>query len=200
VNEKLKDVSAILVAPGSGSRGIEGKIETIRYARERKIPFFGISLGMQCAVIEFARNVLGYADADSVEFNPKTKHQVINLMEEQKKAAGMENTTRLGSYPCHIMQDSKAFEAYRTDLVDERHRHRYEFNNDYSETFTQAGMKLSGIDKRENFVEIIELENHPWFVATQFHPEYKSTVIKPHPLFVRFVAEAIKQKERQEKI
>jgi CTP synthase len=200
VDEKLKDVSAILVAPGSGSRGVEGKIETIRYARERKIPFFGICLGMQCAVIEFARNVLGYADANSVEFNSETKHPVINLMEEQKRTLGMDETMRLGSYPCYIKQGSKAYEAYCIDLVSERHRHRHEFNNDYSEVFTQVGMKLSGVNKRENLVEIIELENHPWFIATQFHPEYKSTVIKPHPLFVRFVAEAVKQKERQEKI
>ena len=196
VAEKLKDVSGILVAPGFGNRGIEGKIETIRYAREQKIPFFGICLGMQCAVIEFARNVLGYGDADSLEFNPDTTHQVVNLMEEQKKISGMGGTMRLGSYPCHIAAGSKAFEVYHTDLIHERHRHRYEFNNDYTEKFTQAGMKLSGINKKDNLVEIIELEDHPWFIATQFHPEYKSTVIKPHPLFVSFVAEAIKQKDK----
>ncbi|MCL2040467.1 MAG: CTP synthase [Bacteroidales bacterium] len=196
IDEMLKDVSAILVAPGSGSRGIEGKIETIRYAREQKIPFFGICLGMQCAVIEFARNVLGYDDADSVEFNPETPYPVINVMEEQKKAAGMKDIIRLGAYPCEIAQGSKVFEAYHSELVYERHRHPYEFNNDYAEAFTQAGMKMSGINKQDNFVEIIELDNHPWFIATQFHPEYKSTVINPHPLFVHFVAEAVKQKER----
>jgi len=196
VAEMLKDVSAILVAPGSGNRGIEGKIETIRYAREQKIPFFGICLGMQCAVIEFARNVLGYKDADSVEFNPKTPYPVINVMEEQKKAAGMTDIIRLGAYPCEITRGTKASEAYHSELVYERHRHPYEFNNDYAEAFTQSGMKLSGVNKRDNFVEIIELESHPWFIATQFHPEYKSTVINPHPLFVHFVAEAIKQKER----
>jgi CTP synthase len=192
VKEKLKDVAGILVAPGSGNRGIEGKIETIRYAREEKIPFFGIALGMQCAVIEFARNVLGYKDADSIEFNSNTLHQVVNLMENQKP----NGTMRLGAYPCSITQGSKAHEAYHTDLVYERHYHCYEFNTDYREKFTQAGMKPSGISEKENLVEIIELEGHPWFIATQFHPEYKSTVIKPHPLFVRFVDEAIKQQER----
>ena len=196
VTEILKDISGILVAPGFGNRGIEGKIETIRYAREQKIPFFGICLGMQCAVIEFARHILGYEDADSTEFNTETPHQVINLMEDQKKILGMGGTMRLGSYPCRIMPGTKAFDVYHTDLIYERHRHRYEFNNDYREAFTQAGMKLSGINEKENLVEIIELENHPWFIATQFHPEYKSTVIKPHPLFVRFVAEAIKQQEK----
>jgi CTP synthase len=197
VQEILKDVSAILVAPGSESRGVEGKIEAIRYARERKVPFFGICLGMQCAVIEFARHVLGYKDADSVEFNNETSHQVINLMKEQKRLSGLEDAMRLGTYPCQIMRGSKVYEAYQTDWVHERHRHRYEFNNDYTKAFTQAGMKLSGINKQDNLVEIMELEDHPWFIATQFHPEYKSTVIKPHPLFVRFVAEAIKQKEQQ---
>jgi len=196
VAEMLKGVSAILVAPGSGNRGIEGKIETIRYAREQKIPFLGICLGMQCAVIEFARNVLGYKDADSVEFNSETSHQVINLVEDQKSATGMEGVMRLGAYPCEIISGSKVYEAYHSDLVYERHRHRYEFNNAYTEAFTQAGMKLPGFNKKDNLVEIIELEDHPWFIATQFHPEYKSTVIKPHPLFVRFVAEAVKQKER----
>jgi len=198
VQDFLKDVSAILVAPGSGNRGVDGKIETIRFAREKKIPFFGICLGMQCAAIEFARNVLGYDDADSVEFNKETPHPVINMMEKQKKASGMKDTMRLGTYPCQIMPNTKAYEAYCTNLINERHRHCYEFNNTYSETFTQAGMKLSGINLRDNLVEIIELVDHPWFIATQFYPEYKSTVIKPHPLFVRFVAEAIKQKERQE--
>jgi len=191
VAEKLKNVSAILVAPGSGSRGVEGKIESIRYAREQKIPFFGVCLGMHCAVIEFARNVLGYADADSIEFNPETSRQVVNLMGKH------EETMHLGAYPCRITPDSKVFEAYHADLIHERHHHRYGFNNDYREAFTRAGMKLSGINEQENLVEIIELENHPWFIATQFQPQYKSTVVKPHPLFVRFVAEAIKQKERQ---
>lgn len=196
--EVLADVAGILVAPGFGIRGIEGKIEAIRFARENKIPFLGICLGMQCAVIEFARNVLGYSTAFSTEFDKDTPYPVINLMEDQKKISGMGGTMRLGAYPCHVEPSSKAYEAYRQEMISERHRHRYEFNNEYSDAFTNSGMKLSGINPNENLVEIIELEDHPWFVGSQFHPEYKSTVVNPHPLFVRFVAEALKYEKQTE--
>lgn len=192
VSELMEGVSGILVAPGFGSRGIEGKIEAIRFARENKIPFFGICLGMQCAVIEFARNVLGYKKACSTEFFPETPDPVIDLMEEQKKISGMGATMRLGSYPCALQPGTKAYDAYQKERITERHRHRYEFNNNYTDAFEKNGMILSGINPNENLVEIIELKEHPWFVGTQFHPEYKSTVVNPHPLFVRFIAEALK--------
>ena len=196
VAEILKDVSGILVAPGFGNRGIEGKIETIRYAREQKIPFFGICLGMQCAVIEFARNVMNLKDANSVEMDTQTPYPVIDIMEDQKKIAGMGGTMRLGAYLCKLKKNSKVYEVYGEEEILERHRHRYELNNNYLEALEKAGMVAVGINEKQNLVEIVELPTHPWFVGVQFHPEYKSTVIKPHPLFVRFVAEAIKQKER----
>ena len=191
VSEKLKGLSGILVAPGFGQRGIEGKIEAIRFARENKIPFLGICLGMQCAVIEFGRHVLGYKSAHSTEMNPDTKYPVIDLMEEQKKIKGLGGTMRLGKFPCKIDKRSKVYDIYQTTQVSERHRHRYEFNNEYLEEYEKNGMKGVGVNPNENLIEIIELENHPWFIGVQFHPEYKSTVAEPHPVFVDFVRAAI---------
>lgn len=191
VDAYLSNMSAVLVAPGFGSRGIEGKITAIKYARENKIPFLGICLGMQCAVIEYARNVIGFADADSTEMR-RTTHPVIDLMEEQKGVMEKGGTMRLGAYPCKIAKDSKLFKAYGTEMVYERHRHRYEFNNAFLEDFKEAGMIPVGTNPETGLVEAIEIENHPWFVGVQFHPEYKSTVSKPHPLFVEFVAQAVK--------
>ena len=184
---KLKDLHGVLVAPGFGERGIEGKIKAIQYVRENNIPFFGICLGMQMAVIEFARNVIGLSDANSTEMNKTTPHPVISLMEEQKNIVNMGGTMRLGAWDCKLNKDSKVYEAYHMEMISERHRHRYEFNNDYLDKITAAGMKVSGINPNTNLVEIIELPSHPWFVGVQYHPEYKSTVLNPHPLFVAFV-------------
>ena len=188
---QLKGMCGILVAPGFGHRGIEGKIEAVRYAREQKIPFFGICLGMQCSVIEFARNVLGYADANSTEMD-STTHPVIDLMEEQKGVTEKGGTMRLGGYPCALQKGTKVYAAYGTAEIVERHRHRYEFNNDYLDEFVQAGLKPVGVNPDTNLVEIVELENHPWFIGVQYHPEYKSTALHPHPLFVSFVKAAEK--------
>lgn len=187
VASKLSNLDGILVAPGFGSRGIDGKIEAIKFAREKQIPFFGICLGMQIATIEFARNVLGFKDAHSTEMKAYTKHPVICLMEEQKSIVNKGGTMRLGSYPCALKKGSKAYKAYGKINVEERHRHRFEFNNEYKEAFEKAGMKCVGTNPKSGLVEIIELENHPFFVASQFHPEYKSTVMNPHPLFVGFL-------------
>ncbi len=186
----LKGVSGILVAPGFGERGIEGKINAVRYARENNIPFFGICLGMQCAVVEFARNVLGLQDAASTEMNPNTRHPVIDMMEEQKNVQAMGGTMRLGAYPCVLKEGSKARAIYGSHLIQERHRHRYEFNSNYLKAFEAAGMIASGINPESELVEIIENVNHPYFVGAQYHPELKSTVAKPHPLFMAFVAAA----------
>ena len=185
--EKLGNLHGILVAPGFGERGIEGKITAIRYARENKIPFFGICLGMQCAVIEFGRNVLGLPSAHSTEFSRATPYPVIDMMEEQKKISGLGGTMRLGAYPCRLTHESKVFSVYGQELIFERHRHRYEFNNEYLDLYQKAGMHAVGLNDKDNLVEIIELAGHPWFVGVQFHPEYKSTVARPHPLFVSFV-------------
>lgn len=187
VEEQLGDVQGILVAPGFGSRGVDGKLEAVKFARERQIPFFGICLGMQCAVIEFARNVLGLSEAHSTEIKEYTKDPVISLMAEQKSITNMGGTMRLGAYPCQVEPGTKAYEAYGEDLIEERHRHRFEFNNDYLDQFREAGMKPVGINPDSGLVEIVELEDHPWFVACQFHPEYSSTVASPHPLFEAFV-------------
>lgn len=201
--EKLSQLklSGILVAPGFGSRGIEGKINAIRYARENKIPFFGICLGMQCAVIEFARHVLGLKKANSSEMDKETEHPVIDLMEDQKNIQRLGGTMRLGAYPCTLKADSKAAESYNKTEIKERHRHRYEFNNQYLEQFEAAGMLATGLNPDTQLVEIIELKGHPWFVGTQFHPELKSTVDNPHPLFVHFVKAALqfdqKNKEKE---
>ncbi len=190
VEEQLGDVQGILVAPGFGSRGVDGKLEAVKFARERQIPFFGICLGMQCAVIEFARNVLGLTEAHSTEIKEYTKDPVISLMAEQKSITNMGGTMRLGAYPCQVEPGTKAYEAYGEDLIEERHRHRFEFNNDYLDQFREAGMKPVGINPDSGLVEIVELEDHPWFVACQFHPEYSSTVASPHPLFEAFVKAA----------
>jgi len=191
VADKLKGLDGVLVAPGFGSRGIEGKIEAIQYVREHDIPFFGICLGMQCAVVEYARNVLGIKDAQSSEIDENSKNQVISMMEEQKKIKNKGGTMRLGSYTCDLKKGSKAAVIYGKSRITERHRHRYEFNNQYLEQFEKAGMIASGINPENNLVEIIELKKHPFFVAGQFHPELKSTVDNPHPLFVNFVAASI---------
>jgi CTP synthase len=183
----LEHLDGILVAPGFGSRGMEGKILAVEYARVNNIPFLGICLGMQCAVIEFARNVLGYKDADSTEMNPSTKFPVIDIMEAQKSVTDKGGTMRLGGYRCVIDDKSKAMDAYNTREIIERHRHRYEFNNSYINEFKSAGMISSGINPVSELVEIVEIPSHRWFVGVQFHPEYSSTVVNPHPLFVEFV-------------
>ena len=190
VAAQLGKMAGILVAPGFGNRGIEGKIEAVRFARENGIPFLGICLGMQCAVIEFARNVLGLADANSSEME-QTANPVIDLMEEQKGVTAKGGTMRLGAYPCTLKKGSKVAAAYGKLSISERHRHRYEFNNDYLEQFEAAGMKAVGVNPDTNLVEVIEIENHPWFVGTQYHPEYKSIVLSPSPLFVAFVKAAL---------
>ena len=187
VSEILGDVDGILVPGGFGDRGIEGKISSIKYARENKIPFLGICLGMQCAVIEFGRNVLGFKDASSSEFNKDSSHKVIDIMERQLDVYDLGGTMRLGAYECLLDKEGKAFEAYKSEIIKERHRHRYEFNNEFREIFIKNGMILTGINKENNLVEIVEIKNHPWFVAVQFHPELKSKPNKPHPLFVEFV-------------
>ena len=189
---QLGKMSGILVAPGFGNRGIEGKIEAVRFARENNIPFLGICLGMQCAVIEFARHVMGLSDANSSEMEQATAHPVIDLMEEQKGVTAKGGTMRLGAYPCALKKGSKVAAAYGKLNISERHRHRYEFNNDYLEQFEAAGMQAVGINPDTGLVEVVEVANHPWFVGTQYHPEYKSTVLKPSPLFVAFVGAALK--------
>ena len=188
--ELLKDMDGILIAPGFGQRGIEGKFAALKYARENDVPCLGICLGMQCMVIEFARNVMGLAEANSTEMEPNTPYKVIDLMEEQKGVTEKGGTMRLGGYPCTLTKGSKAAKAYGKTQIIERHRHRYEFNNDYLDEFTKAGLKPVGINPDTNLVEVVELENHPWFIGVQYHPEYKSTVQNPHPLFVSFVKAA----------
>ena len=192
VSEKLKGYNGILVAPGFGDRGIDGKILSVTYARESKTPFLGICLGLQCAIIEFGRNVLGFDDAHSTEMNSITKHPVIDLMEEQKGVTEKGGTMRLGGYACSLKKGSLVQNAYQTDMVRERHRHRYEFNNDFLETYQEHGMVPTGINPDSGLVEIMELPDHPWFVGTQFHPEYSSTALNPHPLFIAFIKAAIK--------
>lgn len=188
----LNDVSGILVPGGFGYRGIEGKIEAIRFARENKIPFLGLCLGMQCACIEFARDVCGMKDANSTEFNKKTKNPVISLLEEQRVVKDMGGTMRLGAYPCEIAKGSLAFKVYDTTSISERHRHRYEFNNIYRKTLEKAGLSFSGIYAKKDLVEIVELKGHPYFIAVQFHPEFKSKPDNPHPLFRDFIKSALK--------
>lgn len=188
--EKLQNLDAILVAPGFGSRGIEGKVEAIRYARENKIPFFGICLGMQMACVEFARNVLGMKNAHSTEMNPDTTDAVIAMMEEQKNITQMGGTMRLGSYKCDLLPDAKVAQIYGSTHINERHRHRYEFNNQYLKAFEDAGMIPVGKNPETGLVEIVELKDHPFYIGVQFHPEYKSTVENPHPLFVAFIKAA----------
>lgn len=194
VDSILAGLHGILVAPGFGERGMEGKITAIRYVRENKIPFFGICLGMQCAVIEFSRNVLKL-DSSSTELNPKTKHPVIDLMEEQKKITAKGGTMRLGAYTCKLKKSSKSAHAYGESVIQERHRHRYEFNNAYLESMEEAGLKSVGINPESNLVEVVELKDHPWFIGVQYHPELRSTVMNPHPLFVKFVEAAVNNKK-----
>lgn len=192
---QLKGLDGILVAPGFGERGIEGKIETVRFAREHKIPFFGICLGMQMAVIEYSRTILGHTDANSTEMNQNTAHPVINLMEEQKTVTDKGGTMRLGAWKCQLKENTLAHKIYgKTDIL-ERHRHRYEFNGDYLNALESAGLKASGINPDTGLVEVVELENHPFFIGVQYHPEYKSTVANPHPIFVKFVEAAVKNKK-----
>ncbi|MBN1621688.1 MAG: CTP synthase [Endomicrobiales bacterium] len=183
----LRDIDGILVPGGFGDRGIEEKIEVVHFARENRIPFLGLCLGMQCAVIEFARNVCGLKNANSTEFNSKTPYPVIDLMLEQKKVTKMGGTMRLGKYPCKLKKNSLAHKAYKKDLIYERHRHRYEFNNKYRKKLEKTGLNITGVYQKGNLVEIIELKNHPWFLAVQFHPEFKSRPNKAHPLFKEFI-------------
>ncbi len=197
IDETLAGVDGILVPGGFGVRGIEGKIEAVRFARENEVPFFGICLGMQCAVAEFARNVVGLKGANSSEFDETTKYPVIDLMLDQKSVDDKGGTMRLGQYPCKILKKSKTFEAYGEDVIYERHRHRYEVNNDYREALTEKGLVLSGLSPDGNLVEMVELPDHPWFIASQFHPEFKSRPTKPHPLFRDFInAAKVKSADR----
>lgn len=195
----LGSMSGILVAPGFGHRGLEGKISAVQYARENGVPFFGICLGMQCSVIEFARHKVNLADANSTETGT-TPHPVIDLMEEQKGITEKGGTMRLGAYPCNLKEGSIAYKAYGKSAISERHRHRYEFNNAYKEAIEAAGMIATGINPETNLVEVVEVEGHPWFVGVQYHPEYKSTVINPHPLFVDFVKAALQYQKNHPKI
>ncbi|MGN1299073.1 MAG: CTP synthase [Candidatus Scatovivens sp.] len=190
VNNKLKDIKAIVVPGGFGKRGIEGKIETIKYARENKIPFLGICLGMQLAVVEFARNVLNLKDANSIEFEPETKNPVIHIMEEQKEITSKGGTMRLGAYECILKENTIAYKTYGKEEISERHRHRYEYNNEYKEKLEEKGLICSGISPNGKLVEIVELKNHPYFIAAQFHPELKSRPNKPAPLFVGLIKTA----------
>ena len=187
IKEKFEGLHGILVAPGFGERGIEGKIDAVKYARENNLPYLGICLGMQMAVIEFSRNVLGLKNANSTEMNPETPFPVIDLMDAQKNITDKGGTMRLGSWKCNLVKESIAGETYDHITIEERHRHRYEYNNEYRSQLEAAGLKTSGINPDTGLVEIIEIENHPWFVGVQYHPEYKSTVANPHPLFVSFV-------------
>ena len=190
IKNKIAHLDAILVAPGFGERGVEGKIGAVRFAREHKMPFLGICLGMQMAVIEFARNVLHLEKANSTEMDPSTPHPVIDLMEEQKEIKDMGGTMRLGSWECSIEKGSIAHDVYQSNKILERHRHRYEYNNNYAEELEAAGLKSTGVNPKTKLVEIVEISDHPWFVGVQYHPEYKSTVANPHPLFVAFVKAA----------
>jgi len=200
VSEKLAGLDGLLVAPGFGNRGIEGKITAIKYARENALPFFGICLGMQMACVEFARNVLGLKEAHSFEMNPETQDAVIDLMEEQKKITAKGGTMRLGSYPCDIKAGTLAEKIYSSQHINERHRHRYEFNNKYLQAFEEAGMVASGTNPETGLVEIIENPKHPFFIGVQYHPELKSTVEKPAPLFVHFIKAAKDYSEKQQSI
>lgn len=195
VSKKLKGLNGIIVAPGFGDRGVEGKIEAVRFARENKIPFFGICLGMQMAVVEYARNILNLEKANSTEMDSTTPYPMIDIMETQKKITKKGGTMRLGAWDCKLNKNSKVYEIYGRELISERHRHRYEFNNDYLEQLSNAGLKATGINPDTGLVEIIELPSHPWFIGVQYHPEYKSTVLNPHPLFVSFVKAGIDHKK-----
>ena len=199
VAEQLAGLDGVLICPGFGQRGIEGKIVAAHYTRTHNIPTFGICLGMQMMVIEFARNVLGYADANSREMDEKTHHNVIDIMEEQKNITNMGGTMRLGAYECVLKQGSRTFDIYKKEHIQERHRHRYEFNNDFQSEFERAGMKCVGRNPESDLVEIVEIPGLKWYIGTQFHPEYQSTVLHPHPLFVDFVKAAIEKKQQEAK-
>lgn len=198
VQQVMSGLNGILVAPGFGARGIEGKITAIKYARENNLPFFGICLGLQCAVVEFARNVLDLKDAHTTEVNPDTADPVIDMMEEQKKIVMKGGTMRLGAMECDLKKGTKAYQAYQKLKIFERHRHRYEFNNKYLPLYDETGFAAVGINPESSLVEVMELKKHPWFVGVQYHPELKSTVDNPHPLFVKFVGAAIEEKKRRE--
>lgn len=195
VAEKLAGLDGVLVAPGFGERGIEGKIEAIRYVRENKIPFFGICLGMQMAVIEYSRNVLGLQDANSTEMNPKTKNPVIHIMEDQKHVTDKGGTMRLGAWDCQLKKGTLVYSIYNQEMISERHRHRFELNNTYLKDLEKAGLMASGVNPKTKLVEVIELKNHPFFIGVQYHPEYKSTVANPHPIFVEFVKATVQHKQ-----
>jgi CTP synthase len=195
IEAELADLDGILVGPGFGSRGIEGKIAAIKYARENNMPFFGICLGMQCAVVEFARNVCGLADANSAEFDKITPNNVIDMMEDQKTIKNKGGTMRLGAYPCVIQPDTRAFKAYGETEISERHRHRFEVNNKFRQTLSDNGLLFSGLSPDQTLVEISELPNHPWFVGVQFHPELKSRAVTGHPLFISFIKAVLKNKK-----
>ena len=199
VAEKLAGLDGVMICPGFGQRGIEGKIVAAHYTRTHNIPTFGICLGMQMMVIEFARNVLGYADANSREMDEKTPHNVIDIMEEQKNITNMGGTMRLGAYKCVLRQNSRVFSIYKKEHIQERHRHRYEFNNDFQKEFERSGMQCVGRNPESDLVEIVEIPGLKWYIGTQFHPEYQSTVLHPHPLFVDFVKTAIENKVAAEK-
>ena len=187
INNQLSKMDGIIVAPGFGSRAVEGKINAVKFARENQVPFLGICLGMQCAVIEFARNVIGFKEAHSTEINSETPYPVISMMEEQKELKNLGGTMRLGAYDCHVEKDSLLHKVYENDVISERHRHRYEFNNKYVRDFEGNGIVFSGKNKANNLMETIEIPNHPWFIGVQYHPEYKSRVVNPHPLFISFI-------------
>ncbi|MDC6386911.1 CTP synthase [Muricauda sp. SK9] len=197
IDKKLMGLDGILVAPGFGERGIEGKVMAVRYARENNVPFLGICLGMQMAVIEFARNVLGLDNANSTEMDKGTPYPVISLMEEQKSITDMGGTMRLGAWDCHLKADSLVEKVYGSADIAERHRHRYEFNNAYKQQMEEAGLVASGFNPKTGLVEVVEIPSHPWFIGVQYHPEYKSTVANPHPLFVGFVKAVLAQKQKQ---
>ena len=194
VSEKLKNIDGVIVAPGFGGRGIEGKIDVVRYVRENNIPFFGICLGMQMAVIEHARNVMGNLEANSTEMDEQCKAPVISIMEDQKAITEIGGTMRLGAWDCELSEGSLAYKAYNKNTISERHRHRYELNNHYRKDIEASGLKATGINPKTGLVEIVENPNHPWFLGVQYHPEYKSTVLNPHPLFVDFVKASLLNK------
>ena len=195
VDAMLSSLDGVLIAPGFGQRGIEGKFIALKYAREHDIPTFGVCLGMQCMVIEYARDVLGYTDANSTEMDVTTKHNVIDLMEEQKNVTNMGGSMRLGAYDCTLKEGSKVLEAYGKEHIQERHRHRFEFNNEYKKQYEAAGMMCTGENPETNLVEVVEIPALKWFVGVQYHPEYNSTVVNPNPLFLSFVKAAIENKK-----
>ncbi|MDO4695426.1 CTP synthase [Porphyromonas sp.] len=199
VAQALKDLDGIVVAPGFGTRGVDGKLQTLKYARENDIPMLGICLGMQCTMIEFARNVLGWSDANTTEIDPNSTHKVIDIMEDQKSVINLGGTMRLGAYKCHLTQGTKIAEAYGATDIEERHRHRFEFNNKYKDDFEAAGVIFSGHNPDSGLVEAVELPDKKWYVAVQYHPEYNSTVVKPNPLFMSFMRASISEHDSKKK-